>query len=507
MLSPAGEAIESGSADAEVTGGAFVLSPSGGGDVLRVPLGQIASVADAEQFTLRIALAQGTVIELSRLGTMRTQLLAELSDGRAAAAAKATNVVGDADVFKGQIAGEQVEFRIYDDALLITGASSAERVSFCFMQAVETANYVVTVRVSGRDTLALSGLTNRTSEFINALTQRISVARGRTSAFLGALLPGLDPMALRQAAGLLRDGVAAPVATLDGIHPQLADSLIEVCVLPDRKDSIRALAARAQLAIGFRQVASVHQAAQGTTPWHDHAITPNIGGHQGSAGSFQPGFGGMMAAGMMAQMGPGGAGAGGFGGPGGFGGLGALGFGGFGPFGGGGYGPGGYGGQGYGGGQFGFGEGFGGFGDYWAYRALGAGMNSGGGQRQMTPRPDMSRGRLIPASEDLAALTVAGEDPTVLAFILAAASDRVAFEVLNLPDQLTYVFRAPGPDGLAVVNRALIDSGFQAPSSGQPGLTTPASPDAQLAMLSDLLIGQVPHDANWSSQLTTLLSQ
>lgn len=490
MLSPAGETIESGSADVEVTGGAFVLAPAGGGDVLRVPLGQIASVAEPEPFTLRIALAQATVIELSRLGAMRTQLLAELADGRADAAATAAAVVGDADVFTGQIAGERVEFRLYDDALLITGASSAERVSFCFVQAVEAADYVVTVRVSGRDALALSGLGQRTGEFSDALTQRLSTARGRTSAFLGALLPGLDPIALRQAAGLLRDGVAASVAALNEIHPELADSLIEVCAMPDRRAAIRDLAARAGLAIGFRQVASVRQAGQGTTPWHDHAVTPQIGSHESPGGSFQPGFAGMMGAGMMAGMGPGGVGPGGFGGLGGFGaaGLGA-------------------GGQGYGGGPFGLGEGYGGYGGLWAYRALGAGVNAGGGQRPMAPRPDVSRGRLIPASEDLAALTVAGQDPTVLAFILAAAPGRVAFEVLNLPDQLTFVFRAPEPDGLAVINRALIDAGFQAPTADGAGPTFQARPSGQPAALADHLVGRVPHDGNWSRQIAVLLAQ
>src|SRR5262249_26855260 len=158
--------------------------------------------------------------------------------------------------------------------------------------------------------------------FTDALTQRLSTARSRTSAFLGALLPGLDPFALRQAAGLLRDGVAAPVAALNEIHPELAGSLIEGCAMPDRKDAGRELAARAQLSIGFRQVASVRQEAQGTTPWQDHAVTPRIGSHESPGGSYQPGLGGMMGAGMMAGMGPGGAGPGGFGGFGGPGGPG-----------------------------------------------------------------------------------------------------------------------------------------------------------------------------------------
>jgi hypothetical protein len=72
----------------------FVLAPSAG-DVLRVPFSQIES-AGAVAFTVRIALADGTVIELSRLGPMRTQLLTELNDGRADDAAQVAAAVGEA---------------------------------------------------------------------------------------------------------------------------------------------------------------------------------------------------------------------------------------------------------------------------------------------------------------------------------------------------------------------------------------------------------------------------
>jgi hypothetical protein len=143
---------------------------------------------------------------------------------------------------------------------------------------------------------------------------------------------------------------------------------------------------------------------------------------------------------------------------------------------------GGFGGYGMGGGPgtFGFGEGFGAFGGYWAFRALGAGMNSRG-LRPMAVRPDVTRGLLTPATEDLSALTVGGESPTVLAFALAAGPRAVAYEVLNQPGPATYVFRGD----LAAVNRALDDAGFDPVALG------PAA--------------QVPHDAGWASQLAEFL--
>jgi hypothetical protein len=491
LLSPGGAATEEGSADAAVADGAFVLTPSAG-DVLRVPFSQIASVADAEQFTLRVALAQGTMVELSRLGAMRTQLLAELRDGFADAAASTASVVGKADSFSAIADGQQVELRIYDDALLIVGPAGAERVSFCFVQDVQSANYVIAVQVAGRSPVELTRLGNRTGEFTDALRDRLTTARNRTSAFLGSLLPGLDPMALRQAAGLLRDGVAVPATKLNAIHPELADTLIRLATLPERVPAIAELTRGSDLAVGFRQIASVHKEAVGVTEWQDHSASPHIGQHESHAGSFRTGFAGMMAAGLMS----GAYGAGGFLPGGGFGGGG---------FGGGGFGPGGFGQGGYGGyGGFGYGEGYGGYGDYWAYRAIGAGMTTPQ-QHQMTQRADVTRGRLTPASEDLSALTATGEDPTVLAFVLASTGDRVIFEILNMAEPATLVFRGSGPDAVAGINRALVDSGFTEPAP-EGDLARPARPAGQPVVLAEQLVGQVPHDAQWFSQVRALLS-
>jgi hypothetical protein len=136
-------------------------------------------------------------------------------------------------------------------------------------------------------------------------------------------------------------------------------------------------------------------------------------------------------------------------------------------------------------GAFGYGEGFGAFGGYWAFRALGAGMN-GRGLRPMAARPDVTRGLLTPAAEDLSALAVTGESPTVLAFVLAQGPGGVAYEVLNRPEPVTYVFRGE----LAAVNRALDGAGFDPEALGSrlvPG-------------------GQVPHDEQWPERIATLLA-
>jgi hypothetical protein len=445
------QAPEVGDADVRVADGVLALVPSAG-DVLRVPLAQVESVGEAEPFTVRIVLADGSVIELSRLGSMRTQLLAELRDGRADDAAMAAAAAGTAEVYAGVSRREPVELRVYDDLLLVLGAAVSEPVSFSFISAVSVTGYVVTVEVAGREPLQLSGLGRRTGEFADLLAARLADARGRTAAFLGALLPGLDPMLLRQAAGLLRDGVAVSARALNQIRPGLADALIEVATAQFRREAVAELARRTELAIGFRQIASVRRPAVGGAAPPARAAAPRIGEHASPGGSFAPGALGMAAAGMMAA------------------GMMADGL----------------------------------YGGYWGLRALGA-VTDSAQQRPMTGRPDISRGLLAPATEDLPALLATGEDPTVLAFVLGSAADLVVFEVLNRPEPMTFVYRAAGPDGLAAINRALDDWGFRPASLHAAGPAAPARPAGAVRLLAESLVGQVTHDAHWLSKIAALL--
>jgi len=466
LFAAGGSELEAGNGDVTVAGGVLELQPAGG-TALRVPSGRITSVAEPEPFTILVTLADGTSLELSRLGRMRTQLLEELRDVRAETAAAESGMVGNAVRFTGTVTASPADLHVFEDALLVMAEGHAKRIAFSFVADVRARDYIVTIDVTGQDAVTISQLGKRTDEFVALLRERLREARTRTAAFLGSLLPGLDPVSLRAAAGLLRDGVAVPSRELDVIHHDLSASLLRVATLPSRLTMLASLADQADLAdlaIGFKQVASVRRAAVGGTPWHDPSVTPHIGQHDSPGGRFGPGLGGMMAAGMMAGVGPGG-------------------------------GPGGY-------------------GDYWAFRALGAGMNwnSGGGQPPMTPRANVRYGLLIPETEDLAALTTSGADPTVLAFALltpARGGDPVAYEVLNLPEPVTYVYRVGGPDPRALVNQALDDAGFamaEIHAAASDDLTASHRQDAATSPLGRALAATVSHDPAWHARLADLLA-
>ncbi len=475
LLAAGGAQLEAGNGDVTVAGGVLELQPAAG-PALRVPASQVAAVAEPEPFTVLVALADGTALELSRLGRMRTQLLEELRDARAAAAATESGATGDAARFIGTVGAVPADLHVFEDALLVLAGGQLRRVAFAFVTDVRARDYVVTIDVAGQPSLDITRLGRRTDEFTGLLAGRLRESQRRTSAFLGSLLPGLDPMALRAAAGLLRDGVAVPASALDTIHPELSTTLLRVATLPGRR-AVADLAAQADLAIGFKQLTSVRRAAIGLTPWPDRSATPHIGQHETPGGRFGPGLGGAMSAGLMSGIGPGG-------------GLG-------------GYGMGGYGGP--------FGGGPAGFGDYWAFRALG-GMNADpGGQHPMTPRADARYGPLTPETEDLAALTTTGADPTVLAFALLTpvrGGDPVAYDVLNLPEPVTYVYRAGGADPRALVNRALDDAGFAAGevhAAAAGDLTAVRRQDSGTSPLARALVTTVPRDHAWPARLAELL--
>ncbi len=499
LVAAGGGQAESGSGDVTVAGGILELSPANG-TPLHIPASRIASIAEPEPFTILVTLADGTALELGRLGRMRTQLLEELRDARAEVAAAESGTVGDGARFTGTLGTDPADLHVFEDALLIIAGGRSRRIAFSFVTDVRARDYTVTVSLTGGAQVSLTRLGRRTDEFVTLLADRLTASRGRTAAFLGSLLPGLDPMALRAAAALLRDGVAAPATALDAIHQDLSATLLRVAALPDRCAAISGLAGpafpgTAGLAIGFKQVASVRRAAVGGTPWQDPSVTSHIGQHESPEGMFQPGLGGAMAAGVMSGMGPG-AGGFGLGGPGGFGGgLGGYGLGGYGY-----------------GGPFGGGPGYGGMGGYWAFRALGGGMNwnSGAVQHQMTPRADVRRGMLTPETEDLSALTTTGDNPTVLAFaLLSGPAGAVAYEVLNLPDPLTYVYRGPaGEASLTAVNQALDDAGFAAAelhAAASGDLAAAHRQDAAASPLVRALMGTVAHDDAWASELAALL--
>jgi hypothetical protein len=163
-----------------------------------------------------------------------------------------------------------IDVRVYDDTLLLTADGYSERVSFSFVSAVSVQDDVLTIEIAGREPVMISG---QGCEFGDLVSAKIAESRGRTAAFVAALLPRMDAVSLRRTVALLRDGAAVPAASLDAIHPGTSATLLEAVTLPQRREPLAELQRRMPLAIGFRPVTSIPRAATGT-------VTPDSYGHQ-----------------------------------------------------------------------------------------------------------------------------------------------------------------------------------------------------------------------------------
>jgi hypothetical protein len=67
---------------------------------------------------------------------------------------------------------------------------------------------------------------------------------------------------------------------------------------------------------------------------------------------------------------------------------------------------------------------------------------------------------------------------------------------------MTFVYLIDGADGLAAINQALDDAGFQAAAVHAEGTSAPAG---RSPLLTSSLIGRVPHDARWHENIAGLL--
>lgn len=495
LTAASGQLLDEGDGTAAITDGAVVVSPEMG-QPIRVKPTDIVEVSEPAPYVVRLRLQEGPSLDLSMLGNMRTQLLAEIGDVRADDTVSTLLLLGlgKPEKFPGAVNDVQAEIRLYDDALVtIPQSGEPEQVPYAFIDNVTTdaSGYRISIDVRGGTPLVVNRMAQRTSEFINLLRKRVSDARGRTGAFLAALLPGLGSIAQRIVASDLRDGLAGPKRDLDSVDATVWPSLVSAACLPERVGCVSVLATLGDAYIGFKQWASVQEAAQGVTAWHDPSHAPNMD-HGG--GQFMPGgMAGAMTAGMM------------MGGPPDVGGSMGM----------------------------GFGADFGGpMGGMLALNMLGGmgrigGMPGGMGsmfggsqfaaQHTETPRADVQRGNLTPESTDYDALSTqaqGGDDslPTVLAFCMALTpSKKLVYEVLNVKNHATYVYDCPDLATMQQLNRALVLIGFRVEAiyqdASQAGSKwrTAVERLPYLQGLRSALRGRAIHVEDWQAQLQKLL--
>ncbi len=488
LTAPSGHVVDEGEGRTELAGGDIVVSPELG-QPLRIRPADVVDIGEPAPFIVRLRLTDGTTVDLSGLGAMRTQLTTLMAEARVEDTASALLLtgIGTPERFHGALNGIEAEMRLYDDALVavpVTGLP--EQVPYAFIETVtpDPSGYRIGIGIGGGTALEVSRMARRTSEFLDMLRRRVTDARGRTSAFLGALLPGLSSMQLRSASSLLRDGLVAAKTDLDAVDPSIWASLVASSTRDERQVCIGTLAQLGSCHIGFKQRVSVERAAQGDMSWK----APEAAGvtdHGEMRGSMPGGLAGAFAAGIVEQGSP----------------I-SMGF--DAPF---------------GGGAMGSAMalsmlGMGGMGGGLMGGMLGGGQGASSAQAVHSAahqRADVERGSLTPATTDAAALGVHGDDATVMAFtLIVTPNGKVIYEVLNWGDHATYVYNGD-EETMHRLNRALVLINMHVPAVYQDAAS--AGSQFRLAMerlpyLQDLrtqFVGRAIHTDDWESQLRQLL--
>ncbi|WP_322750473.1 MULTISPECIES: hypothetical protein [unclassified Frankia] len=474
LMGPDEELLEDGEATAVVRDHTLVVSPKAG-QPLQVRCADILGVTDVAAGALLLQLAEGPMLLLEGLGRLHGQVLADLVQARAEDLIQTLLLmgVGRPERFAGALDGVDAALYLYDDALIaVPDLGDPEQVPYSFLGeiAAEGSGYHLEIATLDGRRLVIARLGRRTGEFRELLRVRVSAARARSGHLVSALLPGLGSLAARRVAGYLADGVATPRAQLDGVDPTMFTSLVAVCSTPRQARCIDVLATIGTLWFGLHQSVSVEREGWSTGRDDAHPIgprnhavpTPAPGGLAGVAhGGLVDAMGSAMSGGLDAEPD-----------------VDAV----------------------------------------LAYRLLGGygregagfGGQSLGHDHQPRPRAQPNQGRAHAPWTDLAALTVSGDAPTVLAFTFCETARHVLFEVLSEDGHATYVYRAY-PGCVPALNQALALLGFRVAAIYSDAATA-ASPYRQaverlpyLRVLREAFVGRIIHTDDWEQQVRTFI--
>ena len=205
---------------AELDAERLVLLPSSGSP-LPVPLLEILSIT-GESHALRLTLASGGTLALSRLGARFEDFLQMLTRARNEALLDAFWMREEPAAppvgaeLATRPAGRPCELRLLETALVVLFPDADPvRLPYALTDSIRTENYRVVLEVRWKGVWHFARLGRGFDPFVDALARATNSLHASHLDLIRKTLPGLDAAVLRNAGALLRDGVAVPVAALD----------------------------------------------------------------------------------------------------------------------------------------------------------------------------------------------------------------------------------------------------------------------------------------------------
>jgi hypothetical protein len=253
LLEPGGAQAERGAGpmqvevDAEKRTAALQID---GPAPFRLDLDDVDGVLEDGPLAIRLALAGGLALELTKLGRQRDALLRELRGAWRTHAVDRLRL-GEAEApqrFEAEVtragATSPAEVRVFGTRLaVVTDAGAAFAQPLGSLTAVKFDEGAYAVELTAAEgAWRIAKLGKQTQPFLRLLEDRRAALHRRAGTALQLLLPSLDSLTLRRLGALLPDGGVATAAALDAIKPGTFAALARVAaVTPALKKSIGAL--------------------------------------------------------------------------------------------------------------------------------------------------------------------------------------------------------------------------------------------------------------------------
>ena len=240
----AGGGVSPAPGSIEIGKGRMGLIPATGPPLL-IPLEEIDAVNESNH-AVRIALASGETLRLTRLGARMEDFLLNLTEARYETLLDAfwmreepTAPPVQAELVA-EHAGRPCELRLLETALVVLlPDADPVRLPYALLESARPEDHRLVLEFRWKGPWAFAGLGRAFDPFVEALSKASNALHTAHLDLVRIILPGLDAGTLRGAGTVLRDGVAVPVPALEAVG--LWGPLERAAAAADAGDELSAL--------------------------------------------------------------------------------------------------------------------------------------------------------------------------------------------------------------------------------------------------------------------------
>ena len=238
------------------------------GETLSVPYRDMLEVSGSD-YMIRVSLNSGDTLTLFNLGYRYEDFLREFSGHCNAIILKdmlvqeKPKLAGTEAVFSyidengEEKQGGDCEIRFYETAVVIVPEmGEIVRVPHSYIQGIREDNYTLIVETEFGEQMRLSMMGARYNYVKNALNKMTHELIAKSQATLKQLLPEVNPMVIRKAARLMREGKAARRVDIELISEELWKKLegkLSSLGVEEEYDYLKSLSQEERICIGFKR--------------------------------------------------------------------------------------------------------------------------------------------------------------------------------------------------------------------------------------------------------------